>query len=527
MKTRIFFLLSLFIICSFSYAAPKKKNNTFTSIIQNDSDFTIILDDETIAAGAQAQHVFPLYEGDLYDAWNVQYEIKLTDSVSYQLTDKTFIPNNQKTIIIENPRTNSESECYVIIQNTSNDTFQITDSRKNKIYPCFNTGIINDRNRNPIYNIAPHSEVVCPIENITLCAVNDTNLSKAKLINLNTPFKKGYVYTIEFTSNKATLLDCRPLQSIRERLWSEEYSNDTIRSVKNYEENILLLGTSTVRDKKKNLYNTGFIQSINNNGEENWKIEYAVPGTDTFLYDMTFASDNTIFVAGQSIVSDMKGLVLQYSTEGDLLQNISVPESIGLEMIVPFGNDSFILRGYDSNGNVIYFNLDISGKYEKINNPFNNDKTQSLIQSESKYIKDKNGNLYIAGETSYLERPVATVVCLSADGSCKALYTSREPFSFVSDMLLDEVNNTLIITGSLNAKDSIGNDGTPFIRCINLQTKEVLWENLYSDSGYEVCVKVAECDNYGFVLLMVSADEEGNISLPCKIIRTNATGKEY
>ena len=527
MKTRIFFLLSLFIICSFSYAAPKKKNNTFTSTIQNDSDFTIILDDETIAAGAQAQHVFPLYEGDLYDSWNVQYEIKLTDSVSYVLTDKIFIPNNQKTIIIENPRTNSEPECYVIIHNNSNDTFQITDSRKNKIYPCFNTGIINDRNRNPIYNIAPHSEVVCPIENITLCAVNDTNLSKAKLINLNTPFKKGYVYTIEFTSNKATLLDCRPLQSIRERLWNEEFSDDTIRSVKNYGNNILMLGTSTVRDKKKNLYNTGFLQSINNNGKENWKIEYAVPGTDTFLYDMTFASDNTIFVAGQSIVSDMKGLVLQYSTEGDLLQNISVPESIGLEMIVPFGNDSFILRGYDSNGNVIYFNLDISGKYEKINNPFNNDKTQSLIQSESKYIKDKNGNLYIAGETSYLERPVATVVCLSADGSCKALYTSREPFSFVSDMLLDEVNNTLIITGSLNAKDSIGNDGTPFIRCINLQTKEVLWENLYSDSGYEVCVKIAECDNYGFVLLFVNADEEGNISLPCKIIRTNATGKEY
>ena len=96
MKTRIFFLLSLFIICSFSYAAPKKKNNTFTSIIQNDSDFTIILDDETIAAGAQAQHVFPLYEGDLYDAWNVQYEIKLTDSVSYVLTDKTFIPTIKK-----------------------------------------------------------------------------------------------------------------------------------------------------------------------------------------------------------------------------------------------------------------------------------------------------------------------------------------------------------------------------------------------------------------------------------------------
>lgn len=526
MKTRIFILFSLFILYSFSYAAPKKKDNTFVSVIQNNSDFTITLDDETVASGSHVKHFFPLYEGDLYDSWNVQYEISLTDNISYLLNDKVFIPNNQKIIIIENPKNNKESECYVIIQNNSNDTFQITDSRKNKIYPCYNNGFINDRNCTPVYNIPPQSVVVCPVEDIDLYAVNDTNLSKAKLIDLNTPFKKGYVYTLELTSKKSTLIDCRPLQNVQEKLWNKEFTKETIRSIKNKGEEILLLGTSSVKDNKKNLYNTGFLQSIQSNGNENWKVEYAVPGTDTYLYDMTIVSDGSILIVGQSIVSDMRGLILQYSAEGDLLQNISVPETIGLELIIPLNNGNYILRGYNENGNVVYLSLNTNGNYSLIKNPFNSTQTENLIQSESKYVEDKNGNFYIAGETSYLERPVATVIFLSKEGGCKALYTAREPFSFVSDMLLDESENRLIIVGTQNASDSTGNDGTPFIRCINLQTKEVLWENLYFESGYEVCARIASCDNYGFVQLLVNADEDGNIMLPCKILRSNTTGKQ-
>lgn len=524
MKKRLLISFSLLFFCFYSFAKPKKVDNTFKTLIRNNSDFSILIDEATIPSKDISEHVFPLHESDLYDSWNVSYIVPLSDSVNYKINGKIFIQDNQEAVIIENPKDVSLSDSYIVIQNDNNEAYQLTDSKKSKIYPCYNSGTVNERGIPVLYNIAPHSCVVSPLDNINYSLADNTNLSKAKLINLNIPNKKGYVYYVNINSDKVTLLDYRPMQSIYEKLWQRNYSKETVRAVLEKNESTFILGTTTVQDKNKNLYNTGFLQNLNNEGMENWKIEYAVPGADTFLYDMTFSSSDSIFVVGQSIVSQMKGLVLQYSLAGNLLQNITIPEVIGFELITPLSDNTFLLRGYDVSGNLVFYNLDLNGNYASVNNKFKSEKISALIQSESKYIEDSNRGFYIAGETSYLERPSATVIYLSEDGIAKTIYTAKEPFSFASDIVLDEENKRLVLVGSMNAKDSFGNGGIPFIRCIDLQTKEIIWDKIYAAYDYEACVKISALDSYGYIQLFVNADEEGNVMLPCQILRTDSTG---
>ena len=203
-----------------------------------------------------------------------------------------------------------------------------------------------------------------------------------------------------------------------------------------------------------------------------------------------------------------------------------MPETIGLDMISKRHNGSFLIRGYNEVEQMVYFELTAGGQYKRITSLYNPENFKNFFYSESKYIEATNGTIYISGDSKYpnLERPVATILSISGENNYSAIYTAKEPFSFITDMILNEEENQLVFVGTLNAEDEYGNCGTPFIRCIDLKEKRIMWEAKLNGE-YEICARVTRCEDYGYILLLVNVDEDGAPSVPFKIIRTNATGK--
>lgn len=522
MKRQFLFFVLLFFLQTFSITASVK-DNTFSTVIENVSDFYVTIDNERLAPRGKAKHRFPLHESALYDGWPVEYEIPLMESVNYILQEKLYISDGQKNLRITNPKSENTGDCFLVIHNSSSESFQITDSKKEAVYPCYASGTINKNGSLPIYNIASGKSVVCSIPPTELYAANPI-LKNKPIMKIDFPHKAGFVYKIDLTENGMILIDKRPLGKICEPLWSKEVKNETVRSIIQKDGKTFLLSTKTEKDRKRNLFTTGILKCMDSSGNEIWKQEYAQKGTDTFLYDAAF-SDDGIIAVGQSIGENMSGLVLFYSLDGALEKYKIVPESIGLEMITPFSDKSFYVRGYDSDGNLVYFQFFADGAYHKTKAIAGENELHSVLQSESKFIDDGNGTIYVSGETSYSERSTASIVSVTSNGKITALYTSQEPFSFVSDMFLDTESNQLIFSGFVNAADSFGNGGKPFVRCLDLGSKKILWETVYENSAYEVCAKIAPCADYGYIQFFVNADSEGNVCEPFCISRTNATGK--
>ena len=552
MENRFLFFWDLILIsCFFSCTTAKVINNTFLSEIENKSNFSITIDDETVLSGAKVQHHFPVYNDGVHQT-DVNYEIMLTENVSYILKkEKILIANNQKKVTITNPKSIDLPECYVIIQNDSDKTIQITDERNNPSFKCYKEGIINST-ASSIKNITANSKAVCEIKQSDGLYVSDNQLATmVKLIKLDTPYKNGYIYTVSVQDEKITLIDFRPLLNLGEKSWQKEYKeNEIIKSILQKGEYIYLLGQLKENTQKNSKYRTNRLHCFNLQGTDLWEKAARIidiKNADTDMYDMAFGSNGSVYVVGQCIetkkhnipADDKKlGIICEYDLDGNFQQKHFVPEVSGLDMIMPCSDGTFIVTGADvkdTNKN-IYFNFNQIDSYKETNPVWTlsevSTQFQNQIQSESKFIKDKNGNIYIAGETARFEDRrscSAKVIRIFKDGKIEPVYTARESFSFVSDMVLDEEQNQLIMVGHLNANDDVGNGGTPFIRCLDLNTKNILWESLYTNCGYESCANIVKCENYGFILHLVNVsinkDGEGEISLPCKIIRTNATGK--
>lgn len=210
MKKRIYFIpiviLFLFSACSTS----KVVDNTFSTIIKNESNYEINIDGVVVPAGTKVEHKFPLHNNELYNgSIIVKYKILLTDSIYYYFTDKIFIEDNQKEVeILEKDFFIEDS--YMIIQNWANDTFNITDALKENIFPCYKNGIINDSSITQTWYCSPNSTVVCKIEHIPLF-VSDT-LSKKEPIPLKVPYKKGYIYRVILENERINIIAFCSLQ---------------------------------------------------------------------------------------------------------------------------------------------------------------------------------------------------------------------------------------------------------------------------------------------------------------------------
>lgn len=521
-------LLFSFVFCCAAFLfAAKPLDNTFKSSIQNKSDFEITVDGATVLPGMSADHKFPLHESAIYDGYDVEYKIPLSENVSYLLKEKKYLADNQGAFVIENPIGEYVLESYLILNNDSDEVIKCSGPKgRQSLSPIqIKRGIINDTVNKmlPVYQLAAHTIGVVALE-----PHKDPYVAPEGKESIATgiTFRRGYVYYASYKDDKVVLVDARPIQCIKEKLWNKKLDKKIIlREIVSKGEKLFVVGTETTADTKKNLFVQGFIQCLNAKGEELWKQEIGIKGSDTYLYDANFTRDGNLVVVGQSIKDEMEGLIASYDTDGKLIKTKPVESVIGFEHVSKDSDGDLVLSGYDKNENIAAFFLSDSLELKKI--PVDNSKKpfEKYVQNVSATVSGVDGIQYLAGESALLERPVAIIVKVSQENQVETVYTATESFSYVMDMKINREKKQLLICGSMNAEDQFGNQGNPFIRCIDIETGKVVWESIFKSKAYEVAVKICELENYGFGVLLVNADEEGNISSPCALIRTDAVGK--
>ncbi len=539
MKKNLFFL---FLIFSFSLAFAKKEespvDNTFPCLVQNESDFEITIDGLSLASGKSESHKFPLHTSVLYDGWTVEYKIPLTASAWYVHSEKKSVIDNQKILKIENPAQNSAFACYVMIQNQSNAAIQLQNSKRG-IFPCVESGAVNGRRDlvKSVYSIAAGASAVASLDTAeNLFVANENN---GKKYPLRFQFAKGYVYNYIVDGKKCLLKDARPIHLLKEKLWHKDFNkNQIVRAIRQADGKIFVAGTEKDYDEKYRPYYAGCVQCLDKNGAELWTQSYnprlidkkdkkssEIKYYDSEFYDCALLDKNTIGVVGQLAHDDYTGIFLCYDLDGRRKRALTILDTLGFDKIEKSRDGSFLVFGYDEKEN--YISFEITHDFSLTKKKFVEIPPYSeFVQDVNAKLYDDAGNLYVAGESANVEKPTACIVKSSSDGKNSVLYEATEPNSYIADMKINRKTDELVICGSLGGKDSFGNGGKPFIRCVDAKTGSVIWENVFQTAKYEIASKITSRDDYGFVVLLVNVNDDGNVCAPCTLVRTNAVGKE-
>ncbi|MBQ6028942.1 MAG: hypothetical protein IJL24_05365, partial [Treponema sp.] len=413
------------------------------------------------------------------------------------------------------------------VSNQSNEVFNCTTAGGKSFIPVYEKGIVNSRSVLPGYMLAANSTAVCKLSSLDTLFLSNSS-AKKEFFSTGVSYRKGYVYYISYSGGKVTLIDARPIQCVKEKLWNKGAEGKAIlRGVKTVGKKAYVLGTENAKDSKGNAYSEGFIECYDSYGKMEWKTPFSIKGADTYLYDLALYDSQTLLVAGQAVAENYEGFLLFYDLEGKLKKQSVVKESIGFDTIRKDKNLKLYVRGVDQNGANLEYAVGENLALTKVRASEIDALAEEFVQSVTGILYDDDGSTYIAGESARQERPTATVVQVKVDGGVNVLYSAKEPNSYIMDMKINRKEGLLLVCGSLNAKDSSGNGGSPFVRCVNIKSGAVEWESVYKNSLYEVAFKIAEFSDYGFALLMVSANEDGNIAAPCALFRTNAVGKSH
>lgn len=598
---RIFFLyiifFTFFISCKTNTSIPTKQDNTlqklsnseldsytFCADIINNSDYEISINSLIIPTKTIIQNQeLPLHSSEIYDELIITYKIPLTDFVFYKHIEKKLIADNQTKIIIENPTKITETESYIIIKNTSNDSVQLTNGRS--IFPCYYEGQINTVNISPEYYLKGKSQIVYKINDNSIFFLQNTTL-KSDLIPINKDgrFLPGYVYTYEFDGKSVYRTDSRPLLKQAEPTWSLEIENNLeINDIEIQNDNIYITGTQIKSDSNSNQYNSAFIScfetDISTYNEKKITINYEENQADsTNFFDLIIKEDGNIISVGQRVDKEPKGLVSCYSNSGSLLWNKTLADVYAVSSIIQISENDFFVVGSNSEGKALVYKLkendskefEFITSIEVIESAIYD--TKSCISSDGKYLylvcnaqenmtnlvvsslfridiesgvseeiklnntirfvedikQAKDGTVYLVGETVTDTASSVALMSLKQDiAESKLVYVAPETYSYGRSIYVDEDFNEIVICGTLNATDSSGNGGTPFVRSLYRNDYSVAWEKLYTEecfSDMEVVREFVPCDDYGFVVNLCAVDKEGRFCEPTQLVRTNATG---
>ncbi|MBQ4554241.1 MAG: hypothetical protein IJA53_03940 [Spirochaetaceae bacterium] len=599
---RIFFLYIIFftflISCKTNTSIPTKQDNTlqklsnseldsytFCADIINNSDYEIFINSLIIPTKTIIQNQeLPLHSSEIYDELIITYKIPLTDFVFYKHIEKKLIADNQSKIIIENPTKITETESYIIIKNTSNDSVQLTNGRS--IFPCYYEGQINTVNISPEYYLKGKSQIVYKINDNSIFFLQNTTL-KSDLISINKDdrFLPGYVYTYEFDGKSVYRTDSRPLLKQAEPTWSLEIENNLeINDIEIQKDNIYITGTQIKTDNNSNKYNSAFTcyfeTDISTYKEKKLTINYEENQADsTTFFDSIIKEDGNIISVGQRVDKEPNGLVSCYLNSGSLLWNKTLADVYAVFSIIQITENDFFVVGSNSEGKALVYKLkeNDSKEFEFITSIEVIDSaiydTKSCISSDGKYLylvcnaqenmtnlvisslfridiesgvseeiklnntirfvedikQAKDGTVYLVGETVTDTASSVALMAVKQDiAESKFVYVAPETYSYGRSIYVDEGFNEIVICGTLNATDSSGNGGTPFVRSLYRNDYSVAWEKLYTEecfSDMEVVREFVPCDDYGFVVNLCAVDEEGRFCEPTQLVRTNATGK--
>lgn len=567
-----------------NYIQSQPFDNTFFIDIANNSNFEIVIDSVYIPPkGIIPKHKLPLHDSALYDGWTITYKIPLCENVHYKHIGKIMIADNQEKLVIENPKKITETTTYVIINNKSNDSVQLTNGRS--VFGCYNEGQINTVNAMPVYYITGKTKSVYKLSNKTKLYLQKETVNPDLLpINIDVDFSPGYVYTYEFDGKSVYRTDSRPLLKQAEPTWSLEIENNLeINDIEIQKDNIYITGTQTQMDKNSNQYNSAFIScfetDISTYKEKKRTINYEENQADsTTFFDSIIKEDGNIIAVGQVIYDEPKGLVSCYSNSGSLLWNRILADVYAVSSIIQISENDFFVAGSNLEGKALVYKLqendtkdfELITSIEGINSAIYD--TKSCISSDGKYLylvcnaqdnvtglaasslfridiesgvseeiklnntirfvedikQAKDGTVYLVGETVTDGFTAVALVSVKHDtAESNLVYVAPETYSYGRSIYIDEDFNEIVFCGTLNATDSSGNGGTPFVRSLYRNDYSVAWEKLYTEecfSGLEVVREFVPCDDYGFVVNLCAVDEEGRFCEPTQLVRTNATG---
>ena len=469
-------------------------------------------------------------------------------------------------------------EYYVILQNRANYEISVINSSSKQIYLTMNgvktirpedCGIYSSSERNFIKNdyvamfiLAKNKEFIFPIEK----------------------FKKGYVYTYEFDGKSVYRTDSRPLLKQAEPTWSLEIENNLeINDIEIQNDNIYFTGTQIKTDNSSNQYYSAFTRyfetDISTYKEKKITINYEENQTDsTTFFDSIIKKDGNIISVGQRVDEEPKGLVFCYSNSGSLLWNKTLADVYAVSSIIQITENDFFVAGSNYEGKALVYKLkendskefEFITSIEVIESAIYD--TKSCISSDGKYLylvcnaqenmtnlvisslfridiesgvseeiklnntirfvedikQAKDGTVYLVGETVTDTASSVALMSVKQDiAESKLVYVAPETYSYGRSIYVDEDFNEIVICGTLNATDSSGNGGTPFVRSLYRNDYSVAWEKLYAEecfSDMEVVREFVPCDDYGFVVNLCAVDEEGRFCGPTQLVRTNATG---
>jgi len=507
--------------------------------------------------------LLPLSEN--YDLLNV----KPNNTISHFRIGKT---DNDQNIQINIPDFFDDiKESYIVFKNNGNTGgISLSDnrfSRLNCIHKHSKDNINQDETE--IFQIKPGNK----------------KLYISGSINLEIPelnYQPSFVYYFTYEANKATLTDARPLHRAGESGWVKTLPDATGPMPLVTAENEIFLFTPTEKGLVRNAYDSSGNDKAPVPSGDSFDIRFASPAQDGFFiagYEELTNGDNkpvarihdkngglrsilapskrrdsrSAYFTGAGQKDTANWLLFGGSRENPAqgyrayarqVRDVGSPEIADLWELagddfdakssgVKCGNITaavyarsyWLVAGeilaFDVMGNPVKasFTAEISneGKIQKIDTSFKN-------MTFNKIVMDSNGSCYLVGDEQRGNENFAILVKYGAN----ARQTLSQPasHSFYHDAVIDALYNRIILTGTLRAKNEIGNGGVPFIDAVDIEKGSLLWREELSDVLFNkasVVTAINPAPDYGFVITLCGISDY--YDKPYKIARINSQGK--
>lgn len=577
-----FLFLSVLLLSCMSTGNKHSKiiDNTFCVDILNTSRFEIEIDSQKSMPGKNIRHNLPLHESALYDGWKVTYRIPISENVFYIHSEKTTVADKQDVLKIKNPKTISVAESYILIQNDSASSIQITSTGSN-YFPVFFEGQINGISPSNDYYIPSGKSGVVKAKAMTsLFIKNDDGVYS---VFKNKHLQSSTVYTFSFDGNAIRLTDKRPLVSVLEPTCGCTIPKSVsvcklLRHPASGE--LYFAGTEKVRDSRDFPFLRGVAGKIVISGEpdaeENF-VRYAPfeAGGDVQFFDAAFSDGGGLVAAGQISAEEPCGIIVRYTADGAVADCAAAEGTVALGAICRADGSSFFAAGIDSGGAVVVMSVlcgtEIACKkiaavempdgaaadgavlcYSAAEGcvllavntvgdsgfspsrlyriPSDGGTAQEIslrekIGAVSSIVLNKKGGVFLTGETPAGATTAACVLSVQTDGtSCETKFISSEFPSWISDAWLDADSGELVVCGMT----ACGKKRVPFLRAFGVQHFQTAWEKTYSDSafsGLNDAAFVLPCADWGFFVGMSALDADNRRRAPFSVVRVTSSGQ--
>ena len=496
-------------------------------------------------------------------------------SICYRIETKNGL---KQSVVVQNPKQSDipVNEYYVIFKNNSQAEISIINSSSRQLYltmdgtksiPSKKSGVFSSGHREFIDN----GIVKMLVQNIT-----DEIAFSAKNV------KRGFVYTYEYDGKIVRQTDSRPLASVLEPTCgctipkSISVCNLLLHPASG---ELYFAGTEEVRDSQGFPFLCGAAGKImilgEADAEENF-VRYAPfeAGGDVQFFDAAFSDGGGLVTVGQISAEEPCGIIVRYTADGAVADCAAAEGTVALGAVCRADDSSFFAGGIDFDGNIVVMSVSCETEIvcKKIASveipdgtaadgavlcysaaegcvmlavntvgdggfspsrlyriPSDGGTAQEIslrekIGAVSSIILNKNGGVFLTGETPAGATTAACVLSVQTDGtSCETKFISSESPSWISDAWLDADSGELVVCGMTACRKK----RVPFLRAFDVQHFQTAWEKTYSESafsGLNDAAFVLPCTDWGFFVGMSALDADNRRRVPFSVMHVTSSG---